>query len=937
VTRPPSSGKPGARAALAASERRFRTLVEHSSDAILLLDAAGTVLYASQSLHRVLGYEPEERIGRSVFELVHPDDVSRVQQVFAATLQHPGEVYTAEVRARHRDGSWRHIDGLGVNRLDDPAVRAVVVNLRDVTERRAAEAALARSEARTRELVGSALDAVITMDHAGRVVEWNPAAERMFGYARAEAVGRPLAELVIPPALRERHRTGLARYLATGEGPILGRRLELTGVRADGREFPVELSVTRVGATEPPEFTAFVRDITERRHAERVQSATYRIAEAALAASDLQDLFRSIHETVAELMPAENFYLALYDPVADLVSFPYFRDERDVPEPPRPPGRGLTEYVLRSGQAVLATQEYFDELVARGEVELIGAPSLDWLGVPLRGREGTIGVLVVQSYTEGVRYGPEEQRLLEFVSAQAAQAIERKRAEAERAASEVKYRLLFEANPEAMWVYDAETFRFLAVNEAAVRRYGHSRTELLAMTVKDIRLPADHVRIEAALRAATDQPARFEGVRHRRRDGTEIETELLVHAIEFEGRPGRLVLTRDVTRQRRLEEELRQAQRIEAVGRLAGGVAHDFNNLLTAILGYTQLVLREMGPDDANRADVEEIKRAGDRAAALTQQLLAFSRRQVLQPRVIDVNALVADMEKMLRRLIGEDIDLVADLGHEVGRVRADAGQLEQVILNLALNARDAMPRGGRLTIETADVELAEHAVAGVPIAPGRYVQLRVSDTGVGMDAATRARVFEPFFTTKATGRGTGLGLATVYGIVKQSDGYIVADSEPDRGTTFAVYLPRIGDLPAPAPQRPLPEARGTETVLLVEDEDAVRSLARRTLETMGYRVLEASGGPEALALTRRHAGPIDLLLTDVVMPEMSGSALAEQLVAARPGLPVLFMTGYTDDAVLRHGVSEAGVALLQKPFEPQGLALKVRAVLDGAAARREA
>ncbi len=933
---PPAPQDAAAQAALAASERHFRALVEHGTDAILLLDAEGTTLYVSQSFRRLLGYAPEERIGRSVFELVHPDDVARLQQVFGALARHPGEVRDAEVRARHRDGGWRHIDGLGVNRLDDPAVGAIVVSLRDMTERRLAEAALARSEARTRELLASALDAVITMDHEGRVVEWNPAAERMFGFTRADAVGRPLTELIIPPALRERHRAGLAHYLATGEGPILGRRLELTGVRRDGAEFPVELAVSRVGVAHPPEFTAFVRDITERRHAELVQNATYRISEAALAASDLPALFGSIHETVGELMPAENFYLALYDAAADLVSFPYFRDERDAPEAPRPPGRGLTEYVLRSGRPLLATPEYFDELVARGEVELVGEPSLDWLGVPLRGREGTIGALVVQSYTERVRYGLEEQRLLEFVSAQAAQAIERRRAEAERAASEAKYRLLFEANPEAMWVYDAETLRFLAVNEAAVRRFGHTRAELLAMTVRDVHLPADHTRIEAALRDSGDGPARFEGVRLHRRDGTELETELLVHSVEFEGRPGRLVLTRDVTRQRRLEDELRQAQRIESVGRLAGGVAHDFNNLLTAILGYTQLLLREMTPGDPNRADVEEIKKAGERAAGLTQQLLAFSRRQVLQPTVIDVNSLVEDMEKMLRRLIGEDIALVAVLGEGTGRVRADAGQLEQVILNLALNARDAMPQGGRLTIETTDLELAEYAVAGVPIAPGSYVRLKVSDTGVGMDPATRARVFEPFFTTKATGRGTGLGLATVYGIVKQSDGYIVADSAPGEGTTFTVYLPRIDDLAAAThPSRTVPEARGSETILLVEDEDAVRKLARRTLEMMGYHVLEASGGPAAVALTRDHTGGIDLLVTDVVMPEMSGSALAEQLQAERPGLPVLFMTGYTDDAVLRHGVSEAGVALLQKPFEPQGLALKVRETLDSAAARR--
>ncbi len=914
-------------------ERRFRALVEHSSDGILLIDAAGTTVFANQSFRHVLGYEPEDWIGRSVFEFVHPDDLVHVQSVFAEVLQHPGRPLTAEVRVRHRDGSWRHIDGRGVNRLDDADVRAIVVNLRDVTARRDAETALARSEARTRELLASALDAVITMDHEGRVVEWNPAAERMFGFSRAVVVGRPLADLVIPPALRAAHRDGLARYLATGEGPILGRRLELSATRADGAEFPVELTVTRIGVDDPPQFTAFVRDITERRHAERRQNATYRIAEAAFTASDLHELFRSIHATVAELMPAKNFYVALYDAAADLVSFPYFVDEHDEPEPPRPPRRGLTEYVLRTGHSVLATPGHFDELTARGDVELVGEPSVDWLGVPLRGREGPIGVLVVQSYTEGVRYGPEEQRLLEFVSAQAAQAIERKRAEADRAASEAKYRLLFEANPEGMWVYDAETLRFLAVNEAAVQRYGYTRAEFLAMTVADIRRPEDHARIEAGLRDASHAREQFHGIHHRHRDGSEIEVEVLAHSIEFEGRPSRLVLSRDVTQRRRLEEELRHAQRIEAVGRLAGGVAHDFNNFLTAILGYTELLLHAMPPDDANRSDVEEIKKAGGRAARLTQQLLAFSRRQVLQPTVIDVNALVTDMENMLRRLIGEDIELVAHLDEGVDRVRADAGQIEQVIVNLAINARDAMPQGGRLSIETADVELTEHGVAGVPIPPGRYVRLRVRDTGVGMDTGTRARVFEPFFTTKDRHRGTGLGLATVYGIVKQSDGYILVDSEPGRGTIFTVFLPSIGVGPvSPRTSRAIPAISGSETVLLAEDEDAVRKLARRTLEALGYRVMDARGGAEALALARETDGPIDLLLTDVVMPDISGSTLAKELQALRPGVPVLFMTGYTDDAAVRHGAGEAAVALIQKPFEPQSLARKVREVLDGAA-----
>jgi len=388
-----------------------------------------------------------------------------------------------------------------------------------------------------------------------------------------------------------------------------------------------------------------------------------------------------------------------------------------------------------------------------------------------------------------------------------------------------------------------------------------------------------------------------------------------------------------MTERRHLEDQLRQAQKMEAVGQLAGGIAHDFNNLLTAILGSTQLLLHATPPGDGRREDIEEIKNAGLRAAELTRQLLAFSRRQVLAPKVLDMNAVVSQMDKMLRRLIGEDVELVTQLARDLGPVSADPGQLEQVLLNLAVNARDAMPRGGRLTIETANVVLTEeYSERHHRLPPGQYVLLAVSDTGVGMDEATQKHLFEPFFTTKEVGKGTGLGLATVYGIVKQSGGYIWVYSEPGHGTTVKVYLPRV-----PGAAEPLPVAaatpelrRGSEIVLLVEDAAPVRSLARKSLESYGYTVLEAADGPAALDLAARHPRGIDILVTDVVMPGMSGRELAERLAPARPAMRVLYTSGYTDDAMVRQGVLRAGVAFLQKPFVPETLARKVREVLDG-------
>jgi len=512
---------------------------------------------------------------------------------------------------------------------------------------------------------------------------------------------------------------------------------------------------------------------------------------------------------------------------------------------------------------------------------------------------------------------------------------ERKATEAALRSAEERYRTIFENAVEGIFQATPDG-RYVAANPAMARILGYeSPEEFMAervcfkeenYAVAGTRDVLKNILAEGGLVAGFECDVI-------KKDGSRITTIQNVRAI-FDGR-GQLMhyegSIEDVSGRKTLESQFRQAQKLEAIGMLAGGIAHDFNNLLTVIGGYSDLALSKLLPEDPLRRHLTEISKAAERAAVLTRQLLAFSRKQVLQPKVLDLNVIVSDMEKLLRRLIGEDVRFSAVLTQKLGSVKADPGQIEQVIMNLAVNSRDAMPNGGILTIETANVYLdEEYARRHATVTPGHYVMLAVSDSGEGMDAATQARVFEPFFTTKEQGKGTGLGLSTVYGIVKQSGGSIWVYSELGRGTTFKVYLPRVDEVAEVEPRKEIKEAiRGSETILLAEDEEMVRQLAHEVLVAYGYKVLDAANGGAALLICERYEGTIDLLLTDVVMPEMSGPQLAERLRQIRPDMKVLFMSGYTDNAIVHQGVLDQNENFIQKPFPPVALAEKVFNVLS--------
>lgn len=859
------------------SEERFRRLSEATFEAIAI-HRDGIILEVNQSFIEMFRCEPDYPIGKSSLEFAAPES----RQMLADNIRSGSESPISGFALR-KDGEKfaAQLCGKNSNYRGQPAR---VVAIRDITEQKRAEDALRRSETKYRALIEQASDGIVVLDREGNFVEANSKALEMFGYEQEELLRLNIVDL-IPEEDRARYPSRLGEVLA-GHSIIFERRVR----RKDGSLLLTEISTKLM---DDGMVLSIARDITERKRIEE----TLKSSEA-----ELRALFAAMNDVIISL-DSEGRYLKIAPTNPELL----YRPSSELL------GRRLHE---------IFPEEQADDY-------------LSWIREALAEQRSVYKDYSLEISGREVWFATTITPMLEDRVVWVARDITRqKEAEESLRRSEQYFRALIENSSDIIAVINPDgTLRF--GSPSLMRTFGYEPEEIIGRNIFDFVHPED---VQAAIEGFVDglsdpreRPVRV--LRFRHKDGSwHVMESFATYLVNDPVVAGVIVNARDITERKQLMDQLRQSQKLEAVGRLAGGIAHDFNNVLTIIIGNSGLLLAKVRGDEAVRTKVEGIKKAAQRAASLTQQLLAFSRRQILQPKVIDLNAQLLDTGEMLRQMIREDIELELDLSPDLGFVRADPGQITQVILNLAGNARDAMPGGGRLTIRTENAYLDEdYASSHVGVQPGHFILLTVSDTGEGMDAETQKHIFEPFFTTKEVGKGTGLGLATVYGIVKQSGGSIWVKSQPSEGTTFEIYLPRVNEQAEPLSHEAAPKQlpRGAGRILLVEDDDEVRRVTKDMLEEAGYVVIEAAGPGEALEHCGRGRRDFDLLVTDVVMPQMSGRELAARMLKECPGLRVLYMSGYNADAIAHHGVLDEDVNFIRKPFTAEELLPKVREAME--------
>ncbi|MEX2584594.1 MAG: PAS domain S-box protein [Gemmatimonadota bacterium] len=880
-------------------------LFEAAPEAIAVLDGDNRIVRVNRQYTRLYGFTPEEAIGRSPGELtVPPGSLDQARELGLQAKR--GEQVRAEVVRRRKDGTEVHVALHCIPVHISREQVGVYTIMRDLTTEVDARQAVERREERFRALIENATDLVAIVAAGGTIEYVTPSAERLLGHAPAELLGKSAFGLVHPDDAPD----VIVRFTSVVRDNCSGSfEFRLRGEGDEWRTFEVRAK----NMLDDPELGGVVvnaRDVTAERSAKMMQRRLDSFLEATpdfVAILDPHGRALSLNRAFREVLGIEATGAQSLDKLTLEDLFP----------------REVTERLLHEGIPMASRNGAWS-----GETRLRRKS----------GEEIPISQVILAHRSPSGK--------LEFLSTLGRDITAQKTAESALRTSEAHFRSLIENALDVITIVDPQGgIQF--VSPSAKRLLGHAPETLVGSNIFNFIHPEDVPAAAASFSNVLQQdwePGAPAELRVRHADGSWRRLESVSHNLLDDPAVGGIVVnSRDVTERRRAEDalfdsqqQLLQAQKMEAVGRLAGGIAHDFNNLLTAIKGFTELLLLDFEERDPRRGFAAEIQGAATRAAGLTRQLLAFSRRQVLQPEVLDLNTTVSEMEKMLQRLVGEDLQMTCSLASTIGRIKADPGQLEQVLMNLVVNARDAMPTGGELRIRTADATLTEDDTKQQPyVQPGDYVLLEVSDTGSGMSREIQDRVFEPFFTTKEKGKGTGLGLSTVYGIVKQSEGYIWVDSDPGEGTTIRIYLPRVEEDVVERHTEPVDPSRleGSETILVVEDEVAVRVLVRRVLERMGYHVLDAPDGQAAIELLQTNGIEPDLLLTDVVMPGMSGRELADQLVERLPELEVLYMSGYTDESIVHHGVLDPGVAFIEKPFTPDVLLRKLREVF-GAPAR---
>jgi two-component system, cell cycle sensor histidine kinase and response regulator CckA len=880
------------------SEESYRRLVEQSPDAILV-HRRGTIVFANAACAALFGaVSVDEIVGKQYLDFVHPTNRAVVQkriQQFSRDLEFVRRNETAFVRCDGGEISAEVMARSVIYRAE-PAVQ---VMFRDISEKKKARYRLQRSEAnlaaaqRLAHLGSFEFDLTDAENQDNVPVEWSDEVFRMFGYEPGQiAVTRADIIRALHPDDRERFCEVVAKAIEERRPYCLDYRI----IRRDGSERFIHGEsevICDEDTGKPLRIRGTAQDITERKHAEE------RMRRLALAVDHSSELI-AMSDCGGHITFANQALLGVLGYSEEEIIGKSFQDT--ILSPHNPPS--LDEDIRR---AVLAKGGWKGEcLHCRKDggdfpVYLSLQQVTDSTAAPI----GTVGI--AQDITE-------------------------------RKKAEEKFYKAFNANPEPISIATISEGRYIDVNESFLRITGYQRAEVIGRTSQELNFwaqPEDRARFVEILNSqgsVRDLKINFRTKSGKLRAGLDS-----AEIIDIAGQQCVIAICKDVTETNVLEKQLLQAQKMEAVGRLSGGIAHDFNNLLSVIIGYSEILEEHLEESSKFRKNATEIRKAGQRAASLTRQLLAFSRQQVLEPRVLGLNAVVIDMEKMLRRLIGEDVELITVLAPDLWNIKADQTQMAQVLMNLIVNARDAMPNGGKVTVETENIEVDDvYARQHGHIFAGPFVMLTVSDSGSGMDAETQSHIFEPFFTTKERGKGTGLGLATVYGVIKQSGGFIWVYSEPGHGASFKILLPRVDESVQSAPENVNSQrsGSGSETVLVVEDDACLRELTISLLAKLGYKVFEAANGPQALNIARQKSrGQIHLLLTDVVMPGMSGPAVAGEVISVHPDIRVLYMSGYTEFAVGHQQITQKGQLLLQKPFTQQELARKVRQALDASCA----